>query len=354
MCALAGSDPPFFLFSASTWSSFDSLSEFEASMQSKNENSNAMSSPQPRELAILQCKVNCGQRKPGTADAPEALCTPQFLSTLNAAGWNCEVKTVEQAIDSPTTTAGSPTKVRRADVVLKTNQAIAQAAGEEFEQGKFVLCLGGDHSIAMGSISSSAKKHPDLRVVWFDAHADINTAETTESGNMHGMPVAALLGLKGMNVIGGEWANYPFACLSPSQVAYVGLRDVEDGEMEILKALSIKSVFMDELHKYGMKNVVESILQWVAADGMAHPIHLSFDVDGLDPDDVRSTGTMVPGGVRLDEALLLIDALRETGWLVSADIVEVNPQLGNIDEVAQTIENSHLVVHRALGATSSA
>jgi len=218
--------------------------------------------------------------------------------------------------------------------------------GGHAKKGELPVTLGGDHSLAMGTISGTLEAYPDACVIWVDAHADINTAETTGSGNIHGMPVAFLLGL-GSTIPEFAWVK---PVLKPERIVYIGLRDVDAGEKRILKENNIKAFSMHEVDKYGIGKVVEMALDHVNPKREL-PIHLSFDVDALDPSVAPSTGTPVRGGLTFREGHYICEAIWETGLLVALDIMEVNPSLADAASVKQTVTVGCSLVRAALGET---
>lgn len=236
-----------------------------------------------------------------------------------------------------------------------------------------LITLGGDHSIAMGTISGvfqaladGSMSYADLEVhepvvIWFDAHADINTLKTTASGNIHGCPVAFLVDhadtrdLKDFDWFYSASAKYReqtgnHGFISPSRLAYIGLRDVEEGEMLTMEGLGIHNAwFMEDINGNGrdIGRMMESILKGVDPESR-RPIHLSLDVDGMDPEYTPSTGTPVPGGLTLEETLQIVDVLRATGRLISVDIVEVNLFLGTEEDSQKTLDSTMTVLNRLL------
>jgi arginase len=288
----------------------------------------------------------CGQKKSGPQTAPAMVCTDEFQEVIRDLGWNTAVKRVPQIFKK--TPEDQESACYQPFCVAATCDAVMAAVNEVAETGAFPVLIGGDHCLSMGSVRASAARYPDLCVVWFDAHADINTIETSPSGNMHGMPIAALLGLPAMLKAPG-FADGRFNCVKPENVGYIGLRDVDDGEKETIKALDMQSAFyMEDLQRDGMRVQINKLLDIINPD-RTRPIHVSFDVDGLDPIDAPATGTAVPNGVRLHEAILMMEVIRETGCLVSMDVVEVNPSLGNEFDVDITVRNARWVMAHALG-----
>ena len=196
-------------------------------------------------------------------------------------------------------------------------------------EGRFPLVLGGDHSVSLGSVAAAARGRT-LGVVWIDAHGDFNTPETTPSGNIHGMPLAALCGLG----TGGWWTwCMPVAKLDPRQVAIVGARDLDEAEKALLREQGITVFTMQQIDRLGMDAVMARALA-VAGDG-ADGILASLDLDVLDPREAPGVGTPVPGGISYREAHLLMELLAESGQLVALDLVEVNPILDRENSTAR-------------------
>lgn len=248
-----------------------------------------------------------------------------------------------------------------------------EAMQKEVSPSNPLIALGGDHSIAVGTISGifqayadGSMSHTGLAtrepvIIWFDAHADINTLKTTASGNIHGCPVAFLVdhpdthGLTEFDWYYDTTSKYRkqtgnTGFIVPSRLAYIGLRDVEDGEKLTMEALDIHNAwFMEDIKENGrdIKAMMASILNGVDPEG-ERPIHLSFDVDGIDPIFTPSTGTPVPDGITLDEALEIVDILKGTGRLMSVDIVEVNLFLGTEEDSEKTLESTMKVLNRLL------
>ncbi|KAF8817746.1 putative Arginase [Cardiosporidium cionae] len=194
---------------------------------------------------------------------------------------------------------------------------------EQACENRLVLTIGGDHSIATGSISGALLRYPELVVVWVDAHADINTPETSPSGNYHGMPMGHLLRLFRLKVPGFEWMdNLPK--LQPNSIVYIGLRDLDVGEKKILKELGISCFTMSDIEKLGIGKTVAAALRSVDPYGI-RPIHMSFDIDSCDPSIAPGTGTKVQGGLTYREAHFICESIAETCRLVTMDFVEVNP-----------------------------
>ncbi|OBZ69110.1 Arginase [Grifola frondosa] len=235
--------------------------------------------PDPKTVAIVGCPFRGGQAKLGVDKGPISLVEAGLPEQLSGLGWNVKFDGHHQfeAIDGENDPPIG--KLKNPRLVSKVCKAVSEVVYDHAKKGELPLTLGGDHSLAMGTISGTLAQYPDACVIWIDAHADINTADTTDSGNI--MPV-----------------------LKPNRVVYIGLRDVDVAEKRILKENGIKAFSMHEVDKREL------------------PIHLSFDVDALDPSVAPSTGTPVRGGLTFREGHYICESIHETGCLVALDIME--------------------------------
>lgn len=220
-------------------------------------------------------------------------------------------------------------EIPRADLVGDACNKLYDVVKRESDAGNFVLTIGGDHSIAVGSIAAIKESKKDVGVIWIDAHADCNTPETSPSRNFHGMPLGLLLGWFKKRVPRFEWLNkYLENPLQESSVAYIALRDVDDGEKELLRKSNILVYSMHEVDRKGISAVVEEIIQKLTpADNPNRPFHISFDIDGMDPSVAPGTGTRSKGGLSYREGRYIFSRLAETNRLQSMDLVEVNPSI---------------------------
>ncbi|MDR5671962.1 Arginase family enzyme [Halalkaliarchaeum sp. AArc-CO] len=215
---------------------------------------------------------------------------------------------------------------------LRETAAVSRQLGNEvalaLSNGETPLVLGGDHSVAIGSLSGTARE-ANVGAVWFDAHADLNTPSTSPSGNVHGMPLAAALGID--EFADTEWANAPR--LSPENIALVGLRSVDPAEQELLRERGFAAYTMSDIDEHGITEVVEEALS-IATDGV-DGLHVSLDLDWLDPNVAPGVGTPVRGGVTYREAHSAMEIVADTGTLRSMELVEVNPTLDQHNETAE-------------------
>jgi arginase len=216
---------------------------------------------------------------------------------------------------------GNP-KLKYLEPIVQVVEELASIVTSTLQGGEFPLTLGGDHSIALGSVSGVASVHRDVGVLWVDAHADFNTEQTTPSGNIHGMILAALAGLGNNRLthIGG-WGPK----LNTQTIVIVGARDLDVGEQELLRAHAIHVFTMSTIDKRGISTVMQEA---IALAGQQHNhIHLSLDMDALDPKEAPGVGTPVRGGLSYREAHLAMELVADSKKLVSMDVVEVNPIL---------------------------
>merc|ERR1711874_95272 len=215
------------------------------------------------------------------------------------------------------------------------------------ESGQFCLSLGGDHGIATGSISGVKAVYKDLKVIWIDAHADINVPEESPSGNYHGMPVAHLLGwIKKGYFPNFEWLELEDnLMIKPEDIVYIGLRDLDEGEKRNLVKHNIKCYTMHHVDKLGIANVMDEIVDYFKLKDSKVPIHISLDIDGIDPIHAPGTGTRSKGGLNEREAHYILRELNNYKCIVSMDLVEINPLLdrelsepyhGDIGDVTST------------------
>lgn len=216
--------------------------------------------------------------------------------------------------------------------VAEWNQRVFDAIRAELDAGRLPIMLGGDHCLGIGSIAAVAAHcratGKRLRVMWLDAHADFNTSQVTPSGNIHGMPVACLCGL-GPAELTGIGGTTP--AITPDMIRQIGIRSVDEGEKRLVKDHGLDVYDMRYIDEVGMKRAMEEALDGVDAD--TH-LHVSFDVDFLDPGIAPGVGTTVPGGPNYREAQLVMEMIADSGRMGSLDIVELNPLLDNRNETA--------------------
>ncbi|MUK89328.1 arginase [Ornithinibacillus sp. L9] len=221
------------------------------------------------------------------------------------------------------------TNLKNLDQVIEANDQLARMIDEEIQKDRFPLILGGDHSIAIGTLAGTSKYYENLGVIWYDAHGDLNTGETSPSGNIHGMPLAVSLG------IGHEKLTNIFGYapkVKPENIVIVGARSLDPGERELIREKGIKVFTMHEIDRNGMAYVMEETINYLKnkTDG----VHLSLDLDGLDPTEAPGVGTPVMGGMTYRESHLAMEMLADSDLLTSAEFVEVNPILDEKNKTA--------------------
>jgi arginase len=219
--------------------------------------------------------------------------------------------------------------LRNLKAVAEASETLANSVGEIISNDRFPLVLGGDHSISIGTLAGASKHYKNLGVIWYDAHGDLNTADTSPSGNIHGMPLAVSLGIghPTLTNIGGY-----FPKVKPENIVIIGARSLDDGEKALIKEKGIKVYTMHEIDRMGMTAVMEETINYLSerTDG----VHLSLDLDGLDPHDAPGVGTPVIGGISYRESHLAMEMLEESKLITSAEFVEVNPILDDKNKTA--------------------
>lgn len=294
-------------------------------------------------VSIIGCPFSAGQKKGGVDLGPVQIIDAGLSKQLSKLGWSVDF-TGHQPLDKVEAQYKDNDPdigvVRNSRTVSAVSKVVSDAVYDVAKKGNFALTLGGDHSLAMGTISGTLRAHPNAGVIYVDAHADINTPETTESGSLHGCPVSFLMGLPGTQISPfKEWmAVNPL--LRPDSIVYIGLRDVDEGEMRILQEYNIKYFSMYHVDKYGIAKVVEMALDHLNSSSSSRdrPVHLTYDIDALDPTIAPSTGCPVPGGLSFREGHYICEALYDSSSLVAMDLVEVNPALSDKKEAARTVE----------------
>ena len=272
-------------------------------------------------ITLIGAPTDVGAGARGASMGPEALRVAQLQSVLEAQG----LEVIDRGnLGGPPNPWQPPVSgYRHLPEVTEWNRLVHEAVLEELAAGRLPMLLGGDHSLAIGSISAAAKHCRDtgrkLRVLWFDAHADFNTHVLTPSGNVHGMPVACLCGHGPAELvsIGGL-----VPAINPAQLRQIGIRSVDAGEKRFVHEVGIEVFDMRYIDEMGMRYTLEHAL--LGVDDDTH-VHVSLDVDFLDPDIAPGVGTTVAGGPTYREAQLCMEMVADTGRLASLDVVELNP-----------------------------
>lgn len=274
-------------------------------------------------VSLIGVPTDIGAGHLGARLGPDALRIAGLAEALRARG----VDVADRGnLDGPLNPVQPPVGgYRHLDGVVAWNEALLAASLAELRAGRMPVVLGGDHSLAIGSIAAVAAHCREagrkLRVLWLDAHSDFNTNQVTPSGNLHGMPVACLCGIgpEALVRIGGH-----VPAIVPAQVRQVGIRSVDQEEKRLVKEHGLDIYDMRHIDEVGMKRTMEAALDGL--DENTH-LHVSFDVDVLDPSIAPGTGTTVPGGLNYREAQLVMEMIADTGRMGSLDVVEVSPAL---------------------------
>lgn len=273
------------------------------------------------EIDIIGVPIDLGADRRGVDMGPSAIRYAQLRQKLEGLSYELEDKGNIEVPIQETCQVTDP-KLKYIDCIVPMGRRVAGAVATSIQGGRFPLVLGGDHSLSVGSIRGAAK-HRKVGVIWVDAHADFNTAETTPSGNIHGMSLAALCGLGDAQLV-SLWDETP-PVLNPRQVAVIGARELDPGEKRNLREAGVMVQSMEQIDRLGMVTAVEKAVRHVSQD--TDGIYLSFDMDALDPRHAPGVGTPVPGGLTFREAHLVCEVVAETGRLVGMELVEVNPIL---------------------------
>jgi arginase len=225
--------------------------------------------------------------------------------------------------------------------IKATTRRIAQLVGDDTREGYVPVVLGGDHSVALGTLAGLREAHGPGGVLWIDAHGDLNSPETSPSGNVHGMVLAAALGLAGERFEEDGWG---LPALARDRVALVGVRALDEGERELLRGLDARVFTMSDVDRLGVERAIREALTHIAGPGF---VHVSLDMDAVDPDVAPGVGTPVRGGLSYREAHLAMELVAESGLASSLDVVEVNPILDRENETGKLAVE---LVASALGA----
>jgi len=289
-------------------------------------------------VAVIGAGLDLGAGRRGVDMGPSAIRYAGLATRLRRLGRSCEDWGNVVAVVAEASDVGDE-RARFLRDILDTCERVADLVVRAHERGFMPLVLGGDHSVAIGTLGGLARLHGPGGVLWIDAHADLNRPETTPSGNVHGMALAAALGLAGPDFERGAWPQR-----SVERVALVGLRSLDEGERELLRGLDVRVFTMSDVDERGIGPVIRESLDHVAGSGF---VHVSLDMDALEPDVAPGVGTPVRGGLGYREAHFALELVSQSGLAGSLDVVEVNPIL---DRANATAELAVGLVASALGA----
>jgi arginase len=294
-----------------------------------------------REIAIIGAALDLGQGRRGVDMGPSAIRYAGLDERLQSLGYEVRDEgNVETAVAEAT--ALRDERARFLPEVHDTCELVASRVAEATKRGALPLVLGGDHSVALGTLGGLASVHGPGGVLWIDAHSDINTPQTSPTGNVHGMALAAALGLAGE---GFESEHWPLPSIDPRRVALIGIRELDDGERRLLRETGVRVFTMSEIDRIGIERAVRESLDRISGAGF---VHVSLDMDALDPDIAPGVGTPVQGGLTYREAHLALELVAESRLAGSLEVVEVNPILDRENTTAATAVE---LVASALGKT---
>jgi arginase len=279
-----------------------------------------------RPIAIIGAGLDLGAGRRGVDMGPSAIRYAELEGRIRRLGctvsdWGDVRSPVPEATEE-----GDPSH-RYLEPILDVCDRLASLVDAAAAQGHLPLVLGGDHSIAMGSLGGMAKRHGPGAALWIDAHGDLNRPSTSPSGNVHGMPLAAALG-----VAGDAFGSADFPTPSVHKAALVGIRSLDPGERDLIRELDLRVFTMAEIDRRGVEAVIAEALEALAGEPF---LHVSLDLDAVDPMFAPGVGTPVPGGLSYREAHLALELVAESGALDSLDVVEVNPILDRANETGR-------------------
>src|SRR3972149_1120775 len=285
-----------------------------------------------RKIHILGVPMDLGAGRRGVDMGPSAIRIAGVADKLTHLG-HTVVDEGDILIKAPEQLRIRNDRLRYLPEIVRACTLLAGKVEKVVTSGGFPLVLGGDHSIAIGTIAGVAshcrKQKKRLGVIWIDAHGDLNTSETTPSGNIHGMPMAISVGHGAIELtsVGGD-----FKKIDPKDVVLIGTRDLDEGERKFIRQSGINTFTMEEIDKHGMSAIMARALRKLRS---CDYLHVSFDLDGVDPQVAPGVGTPVKGGLNYREAHLIMETLNESGKMTSLEVVEVNPILDNRNQSAE-------------------
>lgn len=273
-----------------------------------------------KRVTILGVPMEMGAGKRGVDMGPAAIRHANLVERLEAMGKETEDR---GDISIPVRKTSKNEHMKYREEVLEVCQHVSDEVFKIYKEDSFPLIIGGDHSIAIGSIAGLARTEPQMGVIWIDAHGDFNTPDSSPSGNMHGMPLAINCGLGDEDFIN---IGSPGRKIDPKRVVLVGVRDIDIGEAMLLRKHGVTVYTMEEIELYGIQHVMQEAMQYLEKNCSC--LHVSFDMDAIDPSEAPGTGTPVPGGLTYREAHFIMKYISTyTQFITSLEIVEVNPIL---------------------------
>ncbi len=295
-----------------------------------------------KQIQIIGVPMDLGASRRGTDMGPSAMRVAGLGHELKRTGYQIK-REIDISVPSMESRDTDAREARFKNEILSVCRKLSETVKSSLSAGATPLIIGGDHSIAMGSVSGVAahfrEQDQNIGLIWFDAHGDMNVPSSTPSGNIHGMPLSHLLGIGDQDLAGIEGF---IGKIKAENVALIGIRDLDDRERKIIRESGVRAFTMREIDERGMAAVATEILEIVNHNTAG--FHLSFDVDGCDPAVIPGSGTLVPGGISYREAHLLLEYCADSGQMTSMDLVELNPLL----------DHANISAERAVGLVASA
>ncbi|MBR6231199.1 MAG: arginase [Lachnospiraceae bacterium] len=270
-------------------------------------------------ISIIGSQMDLGSFRKGVDMGPLAIRHAGLIRKIQEIGY--KVRDYGDIMPMVATTEGDH-KMRYEKEINDANRRLFEKVLEIYKEGSFPVILGGDHSIAAGSVSATAENYGPVGILWIDAHGDFNDESISPSGNIHGMPLSAVCGCGPDSLV-----SFTDARVDPHNVVIIGARDLDPPELVKLKEKGVRIYSINDVHTVGIKKILEEAIA-IASDGTSG-IHLSFDMDALDPDYAPGVGTPVLNGLTTREGFMICEAMFNSGKLLAIDIVETNPLLDN-------------------------
>lgn len=297
------------------------------------------------DISIIGMPLFYGCDKPGVEKGPEVLRRNKLIEILEENHFVTDIGDIDVDIIEPNNKFAYSNKMKYLEEVVSANNRLASKVVNSLENYSFPFVIGGDHSLALGSLAGSSHFYGDnLGVIWIDAHGDINTEETSPSGNIHGMPLAASMGF------GYEKLTSIFfdkIKVKPENVFILGCRDLDAGELTLIEQHDINVWNISDIQNRGIDIVLKELIETIKLRNIKN-VHLSYDIDCLDPEYVPGTGTPVHNGLTFEESKKLLDCIFSTSLVKSMDFVEYNPELDQNNKTLETCIELLKLISRSL------
>lgn len=295
-------------------------------------------------IHIIGAATTFGQPKLGVDLGPDAIRYAGLDKALASLGYNVtdqgDIRS-RYRVNASNHSSKNETNLLNYKEVMDFSLELATVVDDTVTSGRFPLILGGDHSLSIGSLAGISKHYENLGVIWYDAHGDLNDSRTSPSGNIHGMPLGISCGVGDEDLVNIYNAGVK---VKPQNIVLIGMRDLDEGEKSYIKKNGILTFTMSDVRSKGVENVMKEALDHL--EGRTDGVHLSVDVDALDPLETPGTGTPVDGGLSLSETQLAMGILNKSDRITSMDLVEVNPLL---DEKNRTAEKAVKIAESLFG-----